>query len=266
MLRTLLLHDYGRISVTTIDRFFQRVVKSFTKELGVFPGYNVELDNDYILLKAVDQLIEDVKQNVSLKEWLRGLMDTSVDDGKSWSIKAKIMELGEELFRENYMLFDSLILSKFQDKEFLKKYALSLQTIIQEYENELIKNSNEAIEMMEKEGLDLRDFRGNKSSCMAHFYKIRNRKFDEITATTLKAVDNIDLWIAKDTDAGVKGKIESAYSFLNERLKICVRIYEEKCRYYLSARQILSNLYQLGVMSDLYQEVRNYCEEKGLCC
>lgn len=264
LLRTLLLHDYGKISVTTIDRFFQRVVKSFTKELGVFPGYNVELDNDYILLKAVDKVIEEVKQNASLKAWLGGLMDTSVDDGKSWSIKGKIIELGEELFRENYMLFDSLVLSKFQDKEFLKKYALSLQTIIQEYETELTAISDEAIGIMEKEGLDLRDFRGNKTGCAAHFYKLRNRKYDEITPTALKAVDNMDSWIAKDSDAYVKEKIESVYPLLNEKLKMCVRIYEEKCRYYLSARQILNNLYQLGVMSDLYQEVRNYCEEKGV--
>lgn len=45
MLMTMLLHDYGRLSVTTIDRFFQRLIKSFTRELGIFPGYNVELDS-----------------------------------------------------------------------------------------------------------------------------------------------------------------------------------------------------------------------------
>ena len=44
LLRTMLLHDYGRLAVTTIDRFFQRIIKAFTRELGIFPGYNVELD------------------------------------------------------------------------------------------------------------------------------------------------------------------------------------------------------------------------------
>ncbi len=37
LLRTMLLHDYGRLSVTTIDRFFQRLIKAFTRELGIFP-------------------------------------------------------------------------------------------------------------------------------------------------------------------------------------------------------------------------------------
>ena len=48
VLRTLILHDYGRLSVTTIDRFFQRVIKAFTREMGIFPGSYVELDSDYV--------------------------------------------------------------------------------------------------------------------------------------------------------------------------------------------------------------------------
>ncbi len=264
MLRTLLLHDYGRISVTTIDRFFQRIVKSFTKELGIFPGYNVELDSDYVLLKAVDKVMEEVKQNASLRTWIADLMDAKVDEGKSWSIKSRIADLGEELFRENYMLFDPVVLRKFGDREFLKSYGSFLQTVIQEYEGELTKLSREAIGLIEGAGLELRDFRGNKSGCAAHFYKIKKRKFDEITKTAKEAADQLDYWIAKDSDGSVKQKIEAIYPLLNEKLKRCVEIYENKCCYYLSARQIADNLYQLGILSDLYREVRAYCDEKGV--
>lgn len=264
LLRTLLLHDYGRISVTTIDRFFQRIVKSFTKELGIFPGYNVELDSDYILLKAVDKVMEEVKQNASLRTWIADLMEAKVDEGKSWSIKSRMTDLGEELFKENYMLFDQPILQKFGDKAFLKNYRSFLQNVILEYENELTRISGEAIELIETTGLELRDFRGNKAGCAAHFYKLKNRKFDEITKTVKEAVDQMDYWIAKDSDGSIKQKIESIYPLLNEKLKSCVGIYEKKCRYYLSARQIADNLYQLGILNDLYQKVRIYCEEKGV--
>ena len=163
MLRTLLLHDYGRISVTTIDRFFQRIVKSFTKELGIFPSYNVELDSEYVLMKAVDKVMEEVKQNASLRTWIADLMDTKVEEGKSWSIKSRITDLGQELFRENYMLFEPSVQEKFGNKEFLKSYGSFLQSVIQEYEGELTRLSREAIALIEGTGLELRDFRGNKS-------------------------------------------------------------------------------------------------------
>lgn len=118
VLRTLLLHDYGRIAVTTIDRFFQKIIKSFTRELGIFPGYNVELDTDFILAKATDKMMVQLKKDRDLRLWISELMETNVDEGKSWSIKAKIVDLGEELFKENYMLFDKKVLDKFNDKSF----------------------------------------------------------------------------------------------------------------------------------------------------
>lgn len=264
MLRTLLLHDYGRISVTTIDRFFQRIIKSFTKELGIFPGYNVELDSDFILLKAVDKVMEEVKRNTSLRSWIADLMSSNVDEGKSWSIKAKIAELGEELFKENYMLFDNQILDKFNDKNFLKSYRNFLQQVIREYEEELTEISREAISMIRNAGLELRDFRGNKCGCAAHFYKLRERKFDEVTKTAREGIDCMDYWVAKDCDGGIKAKIEGLYPVLNALLKRCILLYDKKCRYYLSACQIAGNLYQLGILNDLYKEVRAYCDEKGV--
>lgn len=264
MLRTLLLHDYGRISVTTIDRFFQRIIKSFTKELGIFPGYNVELDSDYVLTKAVDKVMEEVRHNANLRTWIADLMNTNVDEGKSWSIKNKIAELGEELFKENYMLFDHRVLGKFSDKNFLKTYRVFLQTVIREYEEELSEISREAIALMEEKGLELRDFRGNKAGCAAHFYKLQNKKFDEITKTVREAAGHPDYWIAKDCDGGIKLKIEEIYPRLDSLLRRCIELYDKKCRYYLSARQIAGNLYQLGILNDLYKEVRTYCDEKGL--
>ena len=49
-----ILHDYSRFSISTIDSFFQRVIKAFNRELGINAAYNVELDEGSILEEAVD--------------------------------------------------------------------------------------------------------------------------------------------------------------------------------------------------------------------
>ena len=38
------LHDYGAFSVSTIDRFFQQTLKAFSREIGQFASYQIELD------------------------------------------------------------------------------------------------------------------------------------------------------------------------------------------------------------------------------
>ena len=43
-----ILHDYSAFSVSTIDRFFQRALKAFAREIGQVADYQVELDRDSI--------------------------------------------------------------------------------------------------------------------------------------------------------------------------------------------------------------------------
>ena len=49
-----ILHDYSNFAVSTIDSFFQRTMRAFARELGFFPSYNVELDSDDVMNRAVD--------------------------------------------------------------------------------------------------------------------------------------------------------------------------------------------------------------------
>lgn len=262
LLRTMLLHDYGRMAVTTIDRFFQRIIKSFTRELGIFPGYNVELDSDFVLLKAVDKMMQQMKDNPSLKIWISELMSSNVDEGKSWSIKSKIAELGEEIFRENYMLMEEHILEKFSDKEFLRTYKDFLVTIKENYEHRLAEAAGEAIGLIRENGLALLDFKGGKAGCASYFYKLAEGNFDEPTATVRKGENDQEAWATK-TSAN-KAIIESICPRLQKKLGEILQLVDRDYRNYLSACQLSGNLYQLGILNDLYQEVRNYCEEKGL--
>ena len=49
-----ILNDYSSFSVGTIDKFFQSVIRAFTREIGIQPGYNLELDTGRVLSMGVD--------------------------------------------------------------------------------------------------------------------------------------------------------------------------------------------------------------------
>ena len=48
-----LLHDYSAFSVSTIDRFFQQTLKAFSREIGQFSSYQVELDKESLISESV---------------------------------------------------------------------------------------------------------------------------------------------------------------------------------------------------------------------
>ncbi|MCC6761473.1 MAG: UvrD-helicase domain-containing protein, partial [Chitinophagaceae bacterium] len=44
----LILHDYSRFSITTIDAFVQRIIRSFAWELGIDGGFKLQLSQDLV--------------------------------------------------------------------------------------------------------------------------------------------------------------------------------------------------------------------------
>src|ERR1035437_5602928 len=59
----LILHDYSRFSVSTIDSLFQRLIRSFSREMHLNPTYRTEIDTKRILEEAVDRLFMEIDNN-----------------------------------------------------------------------------------------------------------------------------------------------------------------------------------------------------------
>jgi len=55
-LRTAILHDYSHFAVSTIDAFFQKIVRALLREMDLLPGFSLELDSRRLLDEAVDAL------------------------------------------------------------------------------------------------------------------------------------------------------------------------------------------------------------------
>lgn len=101
-----ILHDYTSFRVSTIDKFFQLVMRSFARELGKMATYNVELDQYSVLARAVDKMFAqlDDPKNRKLLEWLIDYSLEAVDKGSSWNVKGEILNLGSQIFSEEFKL------------------------------------------------------------------------------------------------------------------------------------------------------------------
>ena len=112
-LLTDILQDYTQFRVSTIDGFFQQVVRSFARELNLNNQYQVELDTDRILEMAVDNMLAslgnsqqstaDGQQSTLLLDWLTEFASENVVDGKSWNPRSAILGLAKLILTEDYL-------------------------------------------------------------------------------------------------------------------------------------------------------------------
>ena len=77
-----ILHDYSAFAVSTIDRFFQQTLKAFSREIGQFASYQVELDKDSLVAESVDRLLDSLTEDSgSLLSWLTTNVLEQIEQG-----------------------------------------------------------------------------------------------------------------------------------------------------------------------------------------
>ena len=98
--QTRILHDFSRFTILTIDRFFQRILRAFIKELSLDLNYNIELDTNLLLERSTDALVEGIIEDEQLKKWLLEFAEERLEEGERWDMRGDLKSLGKELFKE----------------------------------------------------------------------------------------------------------------------------------------------------------------------
>lgn len=133
-----ILQDYSHFQVSTIDGFFQQIVKQFARELGLPATFNLSLDTDQIIEEAVDSLLFAMSHRQlgeNTEEWIKEFAVDNIHNGARWNPKEQIQNIATYLATENLQAQLQDIRPLLTKKEFLNAYKKELKNIITAYEN-----------------------------------------------------------------------------------------------------------------------------------
>lgn len=259
-----ILHDYSRFSISTIDSFFQKVIKAFNRELGINSAYNVELDESEILDEAVDNMIKSIEDNPKLLEWLHEFASEKIREGNGWNLKKDITRLGKEIYNESFRTLDESIYEKINNRDFLKNYYSKLATLIAVYEKTIKKFGIEGLKLMEQAKVTADSFKSKNSGPAGSFQKMSAADYSP-SATIKYASTDLSAWVTKTVKEPEKSKLlRLAENELMPKLFEAVSFIHDKKRAYITAKLIQKQLYTLGILVDLRKAVRDLCKEKGI--
>ncbi|MBQ3896308.1 MAG: UvrD-helicase domain-containing protein, partial [Paludibacteraceae bacterium] len=99
---TKILHDYSNFNVTTIDAFFQKIMRNMARELGLPANTSVDLDHNKIETLAVDRILDEMTPNDEEYKIVNGFVNEKIDDNKSWNVTKDIKDFGNQIFSSSY--------------------------------------------------------------------------------------------------------------------------------------------------------------------
>ncbi|MFI3306400.1 MAG: UvrD-helicase domain-containing protein [Rikenellaceae bacterium] len=245
--RTLILHNYSRFTVLTIDKFFQRVLRAFIQELGIDIDYSLEIDTSPIITQSADALVEDE----SLRKWLMELAQERIDEGRKWDVREGILALKDELFKEEARSALESSRTKEELSEMVGKMEIEATAIVE-------KIRSLAQEAMERISGDCSQFKGGSRSPAHVFRRIVecDRELPELTDAQIASRNDIDKWCKK-------GDNTTLATEMMQRLDQIVEIYLTGIKRINTAKLLSENYRSFALMHDLYQKTQEICQEQN---
>ncbi|MBR5822767.1 MAG: UvrD-helicase domain-containing protein [Paludibacteraceae bacterium] len=268
-LLTDILQDYTQFRVSTIDGFFQQVVRSFARELNLNNQYQVELDTDRILEMAVDNMLAslgnsqqstaDGQQSTLLLDWLTEFASENVVDGKSWNPRSAILGLAKLILTEDYLSQKE----KFGfDLKRLKEYRDHIRKIIKKFDDDLKTVCDEAQKALSD--VDGKEVFGDNRISRFDYEYLKGKNY-ELSATFVKGAESDDLtvWCKKkyQKDASLQGVVSRLHECVKRIVDLC-DVAGDRYKEWQTAKIVNSYIYILGILNEVDRHVMEICREK----
>ena len=256
----LILHNYSSFYVSTIDSFFQRILRSLAREMHLPLRLEVEIGLEDAILEVTDRLLKEVGNDKALTEWLGALIFQKLEEDKGWNVESDIHLVANELFKDHY---DE---SKTLSRERIQEIYGALKNIRRTFERKMKDCGSSAKILMEKSGLKVEDFAYGKSGVMGNLIKLIDAYSPDdfrLKTRALSALEDPDKWFSKSSK--LKEQISNVVNGgLSECLQKANAIFEKDFISYLSAYEALRRIYMFGIANDISKKFSEYRSENNV--
>ncbi|MCG8183941.1 UvrD-helicase domain-containing protein [Tenacibaculum piscium] len=253
-----ILKNYSAFSITTIDSFTHKIIKSFAYDLGLPLNFEVEMDAISLLNQAVDVLISKIGVDTDLTKLLIDFSLDKADDDKSWDISLELNEFSRILLNEDDIQhFRKLEDKKLSDFTNLKSKLFKDQ---QQIKTRFLEIGKKGIAIIETTQLEHKDF--YYSMLPKHFLALSENpakaKFFEQTKLRERIEENF--FYAKSKSASIKNAIEGILPELLSLYMESEKLYQQ----FLMNRLALKSVIPLAVLNYINLELTHIKEENNL--
>src|SRR5574344_2263129 len=262
-----ILHDYSLFSISTIDRFFQGVMRAFAREVGKMALYNVEIDEGSVIQSAVDMmyLSLDKEDNSDLLKWLIDFSIDVIESGGNWNIKREILSLSGKLFSEEFRIksreagTDTFSVDEYREN--IARLKERIFMIISDFKTECRRIGRAGIEFMSARGHVPEDYKGASRSPFKIIRQLSDGIIPTLTDSFIALYGAPDKWVGKkDADRMALFYDERLNSVIGE----VIEHYNRRSGLYHTALLISENINSLGILGDIYSRIQSYCKEKNI--
>lgn len=257
----LILHNYARFHVQTLESFFHQVVRSFSRELRIQLNAELELDPTDALQRSVDDFLDALAHDPELAAWVVMFVFRQMDDAKSWRIDKALLQLAGMLLQEKTdRVFPHGIQASGWSLPAAATLIKQLRKTIVDFDTALQNMATQAVGILHFHDLALDDCKGKGRGGAAYLFKLAKGDVSPPTESFRKLAANPGEWYAKDSPR--KAIFVKAFDAgLQPILGQILAHYDTHIAAADAARAVLAKAYIAPLLLQLNQQLARYRDE-----
>ena len=262
----LIMDNFSQLSISTIDSFSHRVVRSFAKELNLHYDFDVSLDYKSWLELAIDRLFDrfglETKDGTALSNTLIDFFITQFEQGSNWNLKWLLNDFAQKNFNDE--LHDTYKKHKELADFDLQETSTSLKEPINSYIKSLKKYGQAAMDLISKKDLTVDDFYYKKTGVYGFIEAASkgDNKYKAPNSYVIKTLEE-DKWEAAKRSADVIEGIEDIKAELTYYVSEIIALKEDSNDVKVN-ELILKQIHIMALVSFIVKELELIRQEENI--
>jgi len=166
-----ILHNYSKFSISTIDKFNLRLMKSFAQDLGLSMNFDVEMNTKEIINESIDLLYSKIGEDEKLTQTMIQIALDNMENDKSWDIRKTLSNDTSDLSNDRYVEeIDKLKNISLDD---FIRYRTTIFDDIKTLKNGLKMIGNNFAELLANNGITYNELPGKSKGIFTFFNKLK---------------------------------------------------------------------------------------------
>ena len=258
-----ILHDYSHFTISTIDGFSQKVIRSFTYELNLDAGYKIEMNTNKVKADLTVMLNQLLDERPELLEWIIGYAEKKINNNENWNYRQQLMKLAGLIFSENFQEFDGALLTADTNQVFnlLNKEILEQSKVFTDTLSLAISSFQDTFRTLQVDEADMKNksrnklVSANKTSTSVH--KLSSSDIWKVIEKFTALEDNEDAFT--DQGKNLRFDLIAAFTPIINKFKELAAFYPS----FVAYQAVQGNLYYLRLLKEMSDLLSTWRKENS---
>jgi len=255
-----ILHSYGDLSVSTIDKFMLKLIRSFSRDLQLPLNFEIEMQESQLRDRVISKIISEIGNDEGADKILIDYARRKINEGKSWKLDKELQDSSAKLSEEgSSSVLDVIAQLEYKEYIFLINDYLKKNSIL---ENQMQLYASEALDLIRSRSIDPLDLAGGARGIGKYLLYLQD--VDIRVPKALYTALEKQVFHAGKVDKLLKEQIVSIQAELSEILLNITTLYEKDGQNYLARRILLKQLPAQALLGKINLELEQLKKEEGL--